>query len=137
MKRILLGTSLVLLAGVVAAPAAWADPPPWAPAHGYRAKHQYVYYPDSEVYYAPDTRTWFWLNGSNWQSGVSLPAGLQAFVRVGGVTISLDSGTPYVEHGYVVQQYGGHVRHYEDEDDDDQGHGHGHKHHKHHGDDGD
>lgn len=26
-------------------------PPPWAPAHGYRAKHSYHYYPSAEVYF--------------------------------------------------------------------------------------
>src|SRR5918996_4735374 len=47
-------------------PTAWADPPPWAPAHGYRAKHRYVYYPDGDIYYVPDSRLRFWLSGSGW-----------------------------------------------------------------------
>jgi hypothetical protein len=136
MKRILLSASLALLAGAVALPAAAQHgPPPWAPAHGWRAKHRYVYYPDSEVYYAPDTRMWFWLDGGDWRSGVSLPLGLQAYVRVGGVDIELGTAQPWVEHTYVVDHYGGrrvdwHRRDYDrDRDhgdgDPDRGHGHG------------
>lgn len=134
MKRILLGASLILLAGAVAAPVAWADPPPWAPAHGWRAKHRYVYYPDSEVYYAPDTRAWFWLDGSNWRTGVSLPLALQAYVRVGGVSIELGDTRPYVEHDYVIERYGGQrVDWRRRGDDDDRGYRHG----RGHGDDDD
>ena len=89
---------------------AQAEPPPWAPAHGYRAQqaqsHRYVYYPERQVYYAPDTRSWFWLNGGNWQAGVTLPRQYQAYVTSGGISISLNESRPYVQHGYVEQNYG-------------------------------
>ena len=111
-------------AGLVA-PVAYADPPPWAPAHGWRAKHQYVYYPSAEVYSAPASRTWFWLGGNGWQAGVSLPVALQGYVSVGGVNIALDVDRPYLRNDYVVQRYGGHQRHWEDNDRGD-GHRHGH-----------
>lgn len=26
-------------------------PPPWAPAHGYRAKTRHIYFPDQNMYY--------------------------------------------------------------------------------------
>ena len=46
---------------------ALADPPPWAPAHGRRAKevheYRYVYYPAQQVYYAPEQQLWFWMGG--------------------------------------------------------------------------
>ena len=135
--------ALLAMAGttLVAVPAL-ADPPPWAPAHGWRAHHQYVYYPSAEVYYAPDTRMWFWLGGAGWQAGVSLPAALQGYVQVGGVNISLDVDRPYLRNAEVVRHYGGHERRWEGDDDDqgqDQGgyyrhqrenrhHGHGHEH---------
>src|SRR6266542_2137431 len=48
-------------------------PPPWAPAHGYRAKHVYQYYPQSEVYFDIYTRNYFYMSGGIWQDSVSLP----------------------------------------------------------------
>ncbi len=113
-------------AGLVA-PVASADPPPWAPAHGWRAKHRYVYYPSAEVYYAPETRMWFWLGGNGWQAGVSLPVALQGYVSTGGVSIDLDVDRPYLRNDYVVRHYGGHERRWW-EDDHDHHHGHHHDH---------
>lgn len=68
-------------------------PPPWAPAHGYRAKHQYRYWPRNRVYYDTGRRLWFWLSGSSWRAGISLPVGL----NLGGGYVSLEMGTskPY------------------------------------------
>lgn len=100
-------TLLALTAGLSAAPLpVLADPPPWAPAHGYRAKHRYVYYPQREIYYEPEARSWFWLDGGNWRVGASLPAIYQPFVS-GGVSIELDTDRPYTEHRQVVAEYGG------------------------------
>lgn len=147
MKRFLLGATVLILAAAVAAPTVvQADPPPWAPAHGWRAKHQYTYYPRGEVYYARDTHMWFWLDGGNWRSGLRLPGDFQAFVQVGGISIELGSERPYVEHTYVVEHYGGrpprYMRHDRDRDhdrgdrghhgrDDDDGRGRGQGHGKH------
>lgn len=114
-----------LACAALVAPAAYADPPPWAPAHGWRAKHQYVYYPSAEVYYAPASRMWFWLGGDGWQAGVSLPVALQGYVNVGGVNISLDVDRPYLRNDYVVQRYGGRQQRWWD---NDRGHGHGNRH---------
>ncbi|WHZ18261.1 MAG: hypothetical protein OJF55_000410 [Rhodanobacteraceae bacterium] len=124
--RIALLLPLGLAAAGLIAPTAYADPPPWAPAHGWRAKHQYVYYPSAEVYYAPESRMWFWLGGNGWQAGVSLPLALQGYVQAGGVNISLDVDRPYLRNDYVVQRYGGHPHRWRGDDHD---HGHGHKHH--------
>lgn len=100
--------SLLCAACLAAAPVAavLADPPAHAPAHGYRAKQRYVYYPSREVYYAPDSRMWFWLDGGDWQVGVNLPAYYQQYTT-GGVSIELGTDRPYTEHSYVVRQYGG------------------------------
>lgn len=107
MKRILLCSILLLGTCAAAASAAWADPPPWAPAHGWRAKHHYTYYPRGEVYYAPESRTWFWLDGGNWRSGIRLPLAFQAYIRTGGINIELGTDRPWAEHRYVVEHYGG------------------------------
>lgn len=112
------------------APAALADPPPWAPAHGWRAKHQYVYYPSAEVYYEPASSMWFWLGGNGWQAGVNLPLALQGYVSAGGVNISLDADRPYLQNDYVVRRYGGHQHRWWNDDEDGNDHGHGHRHHR-------
>ena len=137
-------TALTALALVTASfmPPGWADPPPWAPAHGWRAKHHYVYYPSAQVYYAPDTRLWFWFGGDGWQAGVSLPLALRGYVRTGGIDIGLDVDRPYLRNDYVVQRYGGHrheywrdddrSRHENDQGENDQGNrGRGHGRHDH------
>lgn len=60
MKRALLIAAMISVA-IPAAPAL-ADPPPWAPAHGQRAKHRSIY-DSSGRYYEPrrlsrDDRVW-------------------------------------------------------------------------------
>lgn len=124
LPKLLLATAIALAASLPSAPVL-ADPPPWAPAHGYRAKqYRYVYYPAYEVYYAPETQLWFWLDGGRWRTGVSLPAGV-VVGGVPGVSIVLDTGRPYEEHAYVVEHYGRrdrhgeHERHYHRDHDDD------------------
>jgi hypothetical protein len=103
------GLRVLLLCGsglLMAAPA-WADPPPWAPAHGQRAKqYHYTYYPDYGIYYAPESRLWFWLDGDNWRFGASLPLDYRPYATGGGVSIELGSERPYDEHGVVVERYG-------------------------------
>lgn len=98
-----------LAAGLSFGMPARAEPPPWAPAHGYRAKqareYQYVYYPAQQVYYAPQTNSWFWLNGGSWQVGVNLPSRYR-ISSSGGVSVMLHSAQPYVEHVYVEEHYG-------------------------------
>jgi hypothetical protein len=125
-----IATLAIAGAGLVATPAV-ADPPPWAPAHGWRAKHQYVYYPSAEVYYEPASSMWFWLGGNGWQAGVSLPLALQGYVSVGGVNISLDVDRPYLQNEDVVRRYGGRQHHWWRDGDrghEHGGHGHGHDH---------
>ncbi|MBI4190294.1 MAG: hypothetical protein HY525_07115 [Betaproteobacteria bacterium] len=105
-------TSMLLSAIAVAACMgvdlpAYADPPPWAPAHGYRAKqYSYVYYPVREIYYAPESRMWFWMNGGAWQFGASLPVEYRQYTGSGGVSIVLESDRPYVYHEHVVAHHG-------------------------------
>lgn len=97
---------LALLAAV-ACQHVYADPPPWAPAHGKRAKqqHVYTYYPEYGFYYAPESRMWFWLEGSDWRVGASLPLDYRPYAS-GGISIELDTDKPYEEHDLVVERYG-------------------------------
>ena len=79
-------------------------PPAHAPAHGYRAKHQYRYYPSRSVYYDRDRRIYFYLKGDNWEVGASLPSSLR--VELGdSVSIELDTDKPYIYHPDHVKKY--------------------------------
>jgi hypothetical protein len=108
-KQPVLFSAAALLLGLAVAIPAHASPPPWAPAHGHRAKqvreYHYVYYPAQQVYYAPATGSWFWMSGDNWQVGVNLPTRYQAYI-VDGVSLTLQTSQPYVRHVYVEEHYG-------------------------------
>jgi len=36
-------------------------------------KHKYVYYADHDIYFAPDTKTYYYQANGNWTSGTTLP----------------------------------------------------------------
>jgi len=79
-------------------------PPPWAPAHGHRAKHQYRYYPSSQVYYDTGRGAYFYYEGGRWQVSVSLPSSLH--IDVGDyVSIDMDDDKPYHYHPDVMKRY--------------------------------
>jgi hypothetical protein len=79
-------------------------PPAHAPAHGYRAKHQYRYYPSRSVYFDTDRGLYFYLKGNNWEVGASLPTSLD--VELGdSVSIELDTDKPYIYHADHVKKY--------------------------------
>jgi hypothetical protein len=72
-------------------------PPPHAPAHGYRAKHNYRYYPANEVYYDTGRRIYFYIEGGDWVADALLPYHLR--VSLGGYeTVEMYADTPYEYH---------------------------------------
>lgn len=79
-------------------------PPPHAPAHGYRAKHAYRYYPCERVYFDTGRGMYFYLEGSSWQMSVSLPSALR--IQLGDyVSIEMDSDKPYTHHEDHKRKY--------------------------------
>ena len=78
-------------------------PPAHAPAHGYRAKHMYHYYPAAEVYYDVERRVYFHLEGDNWHVAASLPT------RYGQLTahvaIEVEGDEPYIYHKAHKKKY--------------------------------
>ena len=79
-------------------------PPAHAPAHGYRAKHQYRYYPSRSVYYDTGRRLYFYIKGDNWEVGASLPNHIR--VSLGdSVNIELDTEKPYIYYSEHVKKY--------------------------------
>lgn len=87
-----------------------ADPPPWAPAHGYRAKHHkhskktysYVYYPAAQVYYSPVVRKYYYMNNGAWVTSPTAPLSINLGKSV---SIQLGGSVPYVYHPTVIQEY--------------------------------
>jgi hypothetical protein len=80
------------------------SPPDHAPAHGYRAKHRYQYYPSASVYHDAGRGLYFYLSGSNWQVSASLPLEFRA--RLGGpVSLELETDKPYIHYDQHRRQY--------------------------------
>ena len=72
------------------------DPPPHAPAHGYRAKYSYRYYPSCYVYFDISRKCYFYLSGDSWKVSASLP--LHMRVQLSDyVSIEMDTDKPYTE----------------------------------------
>ena len=72
-------------------------PPAHAPAHGYRAKYRYNYYPDVSVYLDIDRRLYFYLEGDEWVVSVSLPDRIG--FRLGDhVTLEMNTDKPYAKY---------------------------------------
>jgi hypothetical protein len=85
-------------------PHAVKGPPPWAPAHGYRAKHKYRYYPSSRVYFDTGREIYFYYKNGDWHVGVSLPMGIRIDVNEF-VTLEMESDKPYRYHSEVEKRY--------------------------------
>ena len=79
-------------------------PPPHAPAHGYRAKRQYRYFPSKKVYQDTERGLYFYLKGDKWEVGASLPLPLREDLGAS-VGLELDTDKPYIHHAEHVKQY--------------------------------
>ena len=49
-------------------------PPPWAPAHGYRAKTRHIYFPDQNMYYDIQRGTYIYFSNGKWAVSVKVPS---------------------------------------------------------------
>ena len=79
-------------------------PPDHAPAHGYRAKYTYYYYPGPQVYFDVGRSVYFYMDGGNWRMSVSLPTNLR--VTLGDhVTIDMDTDKPYTQFAEHKKKY--------------------------------
>jgi len=79
-------------------------PPDHAPAHGYRRKHSYIFYPSSRVYFDVDRKIYFYMEGGVWRNAPILPP----FVKINkakGVRIKSASKKPYIEIGEHLEKH--------------------------------
>ena len=61
--RTLLKAAALALVVSLAVPAAQADDTKVVVT---KTKHKYVYYGDHDIYFAPETKTYYWLADGNW-----------------------------------------------------------------------
>jgi hypothetical protein len=79
-------------------------PPAHAPAHGYRAKHHYRYYPSCYVYFDVSRKCYFYLSGDSWKVSASLPVHMR--VQLGNyVSIEMDTDRPYTKFKEHKKKY--------------------------------
>jgi hypothetical protein len=74
-------------------------------------KHHYIYYPEHQIYFAPEAKVYYWRSGDKWESGVTLPESSRAYVTTGGVELDLDVDRPYEKHEWVLAHYKDHRDH--------------------------
>ena len=73
--------------------------PAYAPGY-----YDYDYYPDTEVYYYPSGRVWWWRDRDEWRSGRELPRGFDAH-RGNHVAVRLQTDRPWTAHAKVQAEH--------------------------------
>lgn len=81
-----------------------AGPPPWAPAHGKRAKYTYRYYPSTHVYFNIERGIYYYRSGDTWVDTYTLPTTI-IVNRDNYIILKMDVDRPYAFHGDVVKKY--------------------------------
>ena len=82
-------------------------PPPWAPAHGFRAKTRHIYFPEQNFYYDVQKHNYIYLSDNNWEISVSLPS-IFVGVNLGNVVqVELDftGNNPYRYNEVHIVKY--------------------------------
>lgn len=82
-------------------------PPPWAPAHGYRAKTRHVYFPDQNFYFDVQKNVYIYMSDDKWQVAVKLPS-LYAEIDLKGavkVELELDTDSPQKYNSDHIVKY--------------------------------
>jgi hypothetical protein len=79
-------------------------PPPWAPAHGHRAKYNYQYYPSTQIYYDTGRSIYFYFNNGEWRASKRLPGQIQ-LGSGHNITLGMNTDKPYQHHSEVIKRY--------------------------------
>lgn len=64
--------------------------------------YHYMYYPDQEAYYVPETHIYWWADHGTWVSGPAMPAGV---VLGASVNLDVDAQNPWQHHAEIVKHY--------------------------------
>jgi len=93
MKRLLKTLALSVFLFLIMPEEMFAQgPPPWAPAHGYRAKTKHIYFPEHNFYYDIEAHNYIYLDGGHWSISATIP---RPFINI---NLGL---APHVELDYV------------------------------------
>ena len=87
-------------------------PPPWAPAHGYRAQTRHIYFPEHNFYFDIQKSVYIHMSGENWQVSANLPSilsGVDLKIAVK-VELDLDTDTPQKYNSDHKVKYKGKVK---------------------------
>jgi hypothetical protein len=84
-----------------------ADPPRWAPAHGYRAKTRQIYFPRQNMYYDMHRGVYIYISNGRWVTDVRLPAIYAEInlLNVPKVELQINSDYPYRLNRQHVYNY--------------------------------
>lgn len=82
-------------------------PPVWAPAHGFKAKTHYVYFPDLNFYYDIKKNVYIYQNGKKWSESAKLPSKYAnvEMKRAAKVEIERDEDKPQKYNDEDIEKY--------------------------------
>ena len=64
--------------------------------------YHYMYYPEEEVYFVPETRVYWWADHGEWRSGPRMPDG----IRLGtSVKLDVDDRDPWRHHDVILKHH--------------------------------
>jgi|SRR5579862_485900 len=87
-----------------------------APAPPAPVVYHYVYYPEEEVYFVPESRVYWWVDANGqWISGPRVPEGISLSASV---NLDVDARDPWRHHSVIVEKYPGHKHRDRDRDHD-------------------
>ncbi|WP_322549903.1 hypothetical protein [Flavobacterium psychraquaticum] len=69
-----IGTLVLVFMLVIPTDAFSQGPPPWAKGHSYKAKTRYVYFPDQNMYYDIQRKSYIYASNNNWEVRTQVPS---------------------------------------------------------------
>ena len=94
--------SLLMLAPPEAYCQKKGGPPPWAPAHGYRAKTRHIYFPDQNFYFDLQQGMYIYLSSGKWIVAAKLPSIFGGLNLTTARQIELDLSTDHPHYTRII-----------------------------------
>jgi hypothetical protein len=93
-KHVILSFSIIALLSIIPFDAfsqgKAGGPPPWAPAHGYRAKTRHIYFPEHNFYFDIQQGVYIYLRNGSWTVAAKLPSLFSSAKLSTAIQIELD-----------------------------------------------